>query len=38
MPDWNLNHLLAEYGLPKARDVNNKRKFAMAVFLYCSDH
>ena len=34
MPEWKLNCLLAEYGLPATGDVNQKRKFAMGAFLW----
>ncbi|WOL08297.1 hypothetical protein Cni_G17050 [Canna indica] len=37
MPEWKLNCLLREYGLPVAGDVDDKRKFAMGAFLW-SDH
>ncbi|XAR53984.1 hypothetical protein NMG60_11028955 [Bertholletia excelsa] len=34
MPEWKLDCLLAEYGLPVAGDVGQKRKFAMGAFLW----
>jgi hypothetical protein len=33
MPEWKLDCLLNEYGLPVAGDVTQKRKFAMGAFL-----
>uniref|UniRef100_A0A7N0U2F3 DUF7722 domain-containing protein n=1 Tax=Kalanchoe fedtschenkoi TaxID=63787 RepID=A0A7N0U2F3_KALFE len=34
MPEWKLDCLLAEYGLPLTGDVEHKRKFAMGAFLW----
>ncbi|KAI3828795.1 hypothetical protein L1987_02905 [Smallanthus sonchifolius] len=35
MPEWKLDCLLKEYGLPaNIGDVNQKRKFAMGAFLW----
>nr|GMC65904.1 uncharacterized protein LOC104244657 [Ipomoea batatas]GMD61911.1 uncharacterized protein LOC104244657 [Ipomoea batatas]GME02977.1 uncharacterized protein LOC104244657 [Ipomoea batatas] len=34
MPEWKLDCLLTEYGLPIQGDVNHKRKFAMGAFLW----
>ncbi|KAJ0969804.1 hypothetical protein J5N97_022681 [Dioscorea zingiberensis] len=34
MPEWKLNRLLVEYGLPVTGDVEYKRKFAMGAFLW----
>lgn len=34
MPEWKLNCVLAEYGLPITGDVEQKRKFAMGAFLW----
>ncbi|XP_048132217.1 uncharacterized protein LOC125314302 [Rhodamnia argentea] len=36
MPEWKLDCLLNEYGLPVSGDVNHKRKFAMGAFLWPS--
>ncbi|KAG9448394.1 hypothetical protein H6P81_014522 [Aristolochia fimbriata] len=36
MPEWKLDCLLREYGLPLIGDVNEKRKFAMGAFLWPS--
>lgn len=39
MPEWRLDCLLREYGLPIIGDVEEKRKFAMGAFLWPSyDH
>ncbi|EEF51309.1 conserved hypothetical protein [Ricinus communis] len=37
MPEWRLDCLLKEYGLPIVGDVNQKRKFAMGAFLWPSE-
>ncbi|PIN27129.1 hypothetical protein CDL12_00101 [Handroanthus impetiginosus] len=37
MPEWKLDHLLWEYGLPAIGAVEQKRKFAMGAFLW-PDH
>ncbi|PIN23625.1 hypothetical protein CDL12_03656 [Handroanthus impetiginosus] len=34
MPEWQLDRLLGEYGLPIAGDIHQKRKFAMGAFLW----
>ncbi|KAJ4711945.1 Cytoplasmic tRNA 2-thiolation protein 1 [Melia azedarach] len=34
MPEWKVDCLLKEYGLPLIGDVNQKRKFAMGAFLW----
>ncbi|KAG6467509.1 hypothetical protein ZIOFF_074669 [Zingiber officinale] len=34
MPEWKLNCLLQEYGLPATGGVDDKRKFAMGTFLW----
>uniref|UniRef100_A0A0A0KMG0 DUF7722 domain-containing protein n=1 Tax=Cucumis sativus TaxID=3659 RepID=A0A0A0KMG0_CUCSA len=34
MPEWKLDCLLKEYGLPVVGDVAQKRKFAMGAFLW----
>ncbi|KAL0447815.1 UNVERIFIED_CONTAM: hypothetical protein Slati_1909400 [Sesamum latifolium] len=34
MPEWQLDCLLKEYGLPVAGDVHQKRKFAIGAFLW----
>ncbi|KAJ0099133.1 hypothetical protein Patl1_20305 [Pistacia atlantica] len=34
MPEWQLNRLLSEYGLPVIGSVEQKRKFAMGAFLW----
>lgn len=34
MPEWKIDCLLAEYGLPLSGDVDHKRKFAMGAFLW----
>ncbi|KAL0297549.1 UNVERIFIED_CONTAM: hypothetical protein Sradi_6807000 [Sesamum radiatum] len=34
MPEWQLDCLLKEYGLPVAGDVLQKRKFAIGAFLW----
>ncbi|GAB4857489.1 hypothetical protein Ancab_015398 [Ancistrocladus abbreviatus] len=36
MPEWKLDRLLMEYGLPAGGDVEQKRKFAMGAFLWPS--
>lgn len=37
MPEWKLDCLLKEYGLPIVGDVAQKRKFAMGAFLWPCD-
>lgn len=34
MPEWKVNCLLAQYGLPVSGDVNQRRKFAIGAFLW----
>ncbi|KAF9669046.1 hypothetical protein SADUNF_Sadunf14G0067100 [Salix dunnii] len=34
MPEWKLDCLLREYGLPTAGDTEQKRKYAMGAFLW----
>ncbi|KAJ3694596.1 hypothetical protein LUZ60_010076 [Juncus effusus] len=34
MPEWQLDRLLSEYGLPVTGDVQYKRSFAMGAFLW----
>lgn len=34
MPEWRVDCLLREYGLPVSGDVHDKRKFAMGAFLW----
>ena len=34
MPEWKLDHLLSEYGLPVVGSVEQKKKFAMGAFLW----
>ncbi|KAL5571375.1 hypothetical protein UlMin_020972 [Ulmus minor] len=34
MPEWKIDCLLREYGLPIVGDVEQKRKFAMGAFLW----
>jgi hypothetical protein len=34
MPEWKLDCLLKQYGLPISGDVEHKRKFAMGSFLW----
>ncbi|XP_020248244.1 uncharacterized protein LOC109825767 [Asparagus officinalis] len=34
MPEWKLNCLFNEYGLPVSGDLNYKRKYAMGAFLW----
>ncbi|XAR70207.1 hypothetical protein NMG60_11026989 [Bertholletia excelsa] len=36
MPEWKLDCLLTQYGLPISGDVSQKRKFAMGAFLWPS--
>uniref|UniRef100_A0ACD5WYK0 Uncharacterized protein n=1 Tax=Avena sativa TaxID=4498 RepID=A0ACD5WYK0_AVESA len=38
MPEWRLDCLLREYGLPVAGDVDHKRRFAMGAFLWPSQY
>ncbi|KAK4747913.1 hypothetical protein SAY87_014499 [Trapa incisa] len=37
MPEWKLDCLLREYGLPVSGDVGHKRSFAMGAFLWKSE-
>lgn len=34
MPEWKLDRLLSEYGLPVVGSGEQKRKFAMGAFLW----
>ncbi|KAF8413286.1 hypothetical protein HHK36_001262 [Tetracentron sinense] len=34
MPEWKLDCLLREYGLPILGDLHHKRNFAMGAFLW----
>ncbi|KAG6730221.1 hypothetical protein I3843_01G068000 [Carya illinoinensis] len=34
MPEWKLDCLLKEYGLPMVGDVEQKREFALGSFLW----
>ncbi|XP_062217333.1 uncharacterized protein LOC133917447 [Phragmites australis] len=34
MPEWRVDCLLREYGLPVAGDLRAKREFAMGAFLW----
>ncbi|XP_056846672.1 uncharacterized protein LOC108816218 [Raphanus sativus] len=34
MPEWQLDQLLREYGLPIIGDSNEKRKFVIGAFLW----
>ncbi|KAK4385392.1 hypothetical protein Sango_2663200 [Sesamum angolense] len=34
MPEWALDRLLADYGLPADGDLAQKRRFAMGAFLW----
>ncbi|XP_052209520.1 uncharacterized protein LOC127812946 [Diospyros lotus] len=36
MPEWKLDCLLSQYGLPVSGDVTHKRNFAMGAFLWPS--
>ncbi|CAL0308839.1 unnamed protein product [Lupinus luteus] len=36
MPEWKIDCLLKQYGLPIIGDVHQKRKFAMGAFLWPS--
>ncbi|KAK6935488.1 hypothetical protein RJ641_035643 [Dillenia turbinata] len=38
MPEWKLDCLLKEYGLPVTGDLNFKRNFAMGAFLWPSQN
>ncbi|KAJ0049532.1 hypothetical protein Pint_15033 [Pistacia integerrima] len=38
MPEWKLDCLFKEYGLPIVGDVNQKRKFAMGAFVWPSEN
>ncbi|KAJ9148027.1 hypothetical protein P3X46_030125 [Hevea brasiliensis] len=38
MPEWKLDCLLKEYGLPIVGDVDRKRNFAMGAFLWPSEN
>ena len=34
MPEWRVDCLLREYGLPADGDLDSKRRFAMGAFLW----
>ena len=34
MPEWQLDRLLSEYGLPATGTIHQKRSFAMGAFLW----
>jgi len=34
MPEWRLDCLLTEYGLPVSGDLNEKRKYAIGAFTW----
>ncbi|EMS51742.1 hypothetical protein TRIUR3_08782 [Triticum urartu] len=34
MPEWRVDCLLREYGLPVTGDIEEKRRFAMGAFLW----
>ncbi|OEL21706.1 hypothetical protein BAE44_0017280 [Dichanthelium oligosanthes] len=34
MPEWQLDRLLSEYGLPATGTIQQKRNFAMGAFLW----
>ncbi|KAF6172993.1 hypothetical protein GIB67_006369 [Kingdonia uniflora] len=34
MPEWKLDRLLGQYGLPLVGDVEEKRNFAVGTFLW----
>ncbi|KAL6349006.1 hypothetical protein AAG906_033662 [Vitis piasezkii] len=38
MPEWKLDCLLTQYGLPVTGDLTQKRKFAMGAFLWPSQN
>ncbi|AED94724.1 hypothetical protein AtNW77_Chr5g0124321 [Arabidopsis thaliana] len=38
MPEWQLDRLLREYGLPVIGDSYEKRKFAIGAFLWSSEN
>ncbi|CAE6202477.1 unnamed protein product [Arabidopsis arenosa] len=38
MPEWQLDQLLTEYGLPVIGDSYQKRKFAIGAFLWSSEN
>lgn len=38
MPEWQLDQLLREYGLPIIGDSYEKRKFAVGAFLWSSEN
>ncbi|KAJ0255192.1 hypothetical protein HA466_0099840 [Hirschfeldia incana] len=37
MPEWQLDQLLREYGLPIIGDSNEKRKFVIGTFLWSAE-
>nr|ACG36115.1 hypothetical protein [Zea mays] len=38
MPEWRVDCLLREYGLPADGDLDSKRRFAMGAFLWPDQH
>jgi hypothetical protein len=38
MPEWRVDCLLREYGLPADGDLDSKRRFAMGAFLWPSQY
>lgn len=38
MPEWKLDRLLKEYGLPTHGDLGYKRQFAMGTFIWPTFH
>ncbi|CAA7028356.1 unnamed protein product [Microthlaspi erraticum] len=38
MPEWQLDQLLRQYGLPVIGDSNEKRKFAIGAFLWSAEN
>jgi hypothetical protein len=38
MPEWRVDCLLREYGLPAEGDLDSKRRFAMGAFLWPDEY
>ncbi|KAL8539100.1 hypothetical protein ACS0TY_000911 [Phlomoides rotata] len=38
MPEWMVDRLLTQYGLPITGDLGQKRRFAMGAFLWPTSH
>ncbi|CAN6195012.1 unnamed protein product [Urochloa humidicola] len=38
MPEWRVDCLLREYGLPADGDLDSKRRFAMGAFLWPDEY